>query len=39
MNHKLREFGNAALVLIGVCTALRWGASAAFAAGTWFGSQ
>lgn len=36
---RLERWGNAALVLVGICTALEYGPRAAYAIGVWFGSH
>lgn len=39
MARKLQTVANMALVLVGICTALKWGGSAAYAVGLWVGGH
>ena len=39
MTRKLLGLGNSALIVFGIFTALKWGSSIAYVAGTWFGSH
>ncbi len=39
MARKLRVAADTALVMIGICTAIQWGGSAAYAFGSWVGAH
>ena len=39
MTRKLQTVADTALVAIGICTALKWGGSAAYTIGLWVGAH
>ncbi len=39
MKQKFQTVANTALVVFGICTALKWGSGAAYAVGVWVGAH